>query len=515
MKTLSGLDASFLYLETPDMPMHVGSLHLYELPKGFKGSFTKLVQQHIQSRLHLAPPFTRQLAFMPFDMGHPAWVEAPVVDVAFHIRKVTMPKGASVRDVEAMCAKLHAELIDRTHPLWEFYVFERFADDSITTHKGHDPKRLAAFYSKIHHAALDGQGGSVLANAVLDLTEIPREVPPPDPNTRAIKLKASEQQVGKLVGAVFSNTLAQYAKIVRALPQAAASVGGTVMNAAKRSATANTASRGSRLPVQIAPKTAFNQNLTPARTFSTVSLPFGECRAMGKAVGASFNDIVLWLCATALRDYLKEHGGIPAKPLIAAMPVSLREASNTELNNQASMSLVNLGTHIAHPMKRLQAIMESTAAVKASLANLKSVIPTDYPGLLAPWLVGGLTKLVSNTGLIERLPAVANLVISNVPGPNVPLYMAGARMLTFHPLSIVTHGMGLNITIQTYAGSVDFGIVADKKAAPQLQHLAKGLRDAFAQAQALMAAAAAAQAAPPSAPAKKAVRRAASRKTSK
>jgi len=208
-------------------------------------------------------------------------------------------------------------------------------------------------------------------------------------------------------------------------------------------------------------------------------------------VGGSFNDIVLWLCSTALRTYLQQHATLPAKPLVAAMPVSLREESNKELNNQASMSLVDLGTHLADPLKRMNAITASTTKVKTALVSLKGVLPTDYPSLLAPWIVGraarAALKAYGSGSLAERLPAVANLAISNVPGPQVPLYLAGARMLTFHPLSIVMHGLALNITVQTYAGSVDFGLIADKKAVPHVQDLATALEAAFEEAQKLYA----------------------------
>jgi diacylglycerol O-acyltransferase len=163
MKSLSGLDATFLYLETPETPMHVGSLNLYELPKGFKGSFHKAVQQHIAKRMHLAPIFSRRLAFMPFDLGHPIWVEADEVDLDFHIRKVP-GKQLSVKQAEAMAAKLHGQLIDRQHPLWEFHVFDDIKAPADLGLEG----KLVGFYSKIHHAALDGKGGTVLANAVLD-----------------------------------------------------------------------------------------------------------------------------------------------------------------------------------------------------------------------------------------------------------------------------------------------------------------------------------------------------------
>ncbi len=489
MKTLSGLDATFLYLETPQMPMHVGSLNLYELPPGFRGSFLKRVQAHMAQRLHLAPILHRRLAFMPFDLGHPVWVDAGEVELDWHIRRV---EGGpfTPRQAEAIAARLHGEPIDRSRPLWEFHVFERIE----LTRPGPDGRprtqRVAGLYSKIHHAALDGKGGTVLANAMLDLTPTPREVPPPDPARRP--RGAGELKVGQMIGAVFSNSLAQYAKIVRALPAAASGLGRTV---ARQSLGGGAASAGRlarlkpRLPVALAPHTPFNAAITAQRSFATTSLPFAECRALAKAVGGSFNDIVLWLCATALREHLTRHASLPRKPLVAAMPVSLREDSNQELNNQASMSLVALGTQISDPLKRLQAIMGSTGKVKQALGQVKGLLPTDYPSLLAPWLVSGVARAALRTyrvrGVAERVPMLANLAISNVPGPQVPLYLAGARMLSFHPLSIITHGLALNITVQTYAGSVDFGLIADPHAVPHLDDLAAALPAALVQARAL------------------------------
>jgi diacylglycerol O-acyltransferase / wax synthase len=492
MKSLSGLDATFLYLETPETPMHVGSLNLYELPPGFKGSFHKAVKQHIAKRMHLAPIFSRRLAFMPFDLGHPIWVEADSVDLDFHIRKVP-GKQLTVRQAEAMAAKLHGQLIDQHHPLWEFYVFDDIKAPASMGVQG----KLVGFYSKIHHAALDGKGGTVLANAVLDLSATPREVAPADGSRKG--RTAADLKIGEMIGAVFSNSIAQYAKLARSLPTAATSLGSTV---ARRSFSGGDGVAGMRprSPITLAPKTIFNVGITRERVFATATIPFAESKAMAKAVGGSFNDIVLWICSTALRNYLARHATLPKKSLVAAMPVSLREESNKEMNNQASITVVDLGTQLADPLKRLNAIMASTAKVKEALVNLKSVLPTDYPSLLSPWVMGGaaraLFKTYGKSGVAEKLPTIANVAISNVPGPQVPLYLAGARMVTFHPLSIVMHGLALNITIQTYAGRVDFGIVADKKAVPHLQDLADALEAAFEEARGLFAAAPAASAPP-------------------
>jgi len=463
MRSLSGLDATFLYLETPETPMHVGSLHLCELPKGFKGSFRAAVQAHLRKRMHLAPLFSQRLAFPPMNLGHPLWVDAGDVDLDFHVRRA---KGGAltVRQVEAAAARLHAQLIDRARPLWEFHVFEEVKPAAGMAVQG----RLAAFYSKIHHAALDGKGGTVLANAILDLDPVPREVPPPRTPLRPADLK-----VGQMVGAVFSNSMAQIAKLARALPATASSL-------------CAAATRGGS-PLQLAPRTVFNVGIGTGRSFATASLPMADCRALARSVGGSLNDVVLWLCSTALRSYLHKHASVPRRSLVAAMPVSLRDDGNTDLNNQASITAVQLGSQFADPLRRMSAIMDSTGKVKQALGQLKSVLPTDYPSLLAPWLVGGAGRMLLKTygrgSIAQRLPAVANLAISNVPGPPVPMYLAGARLLTFHPLSIVLHGLALNITVQSYAGRIDFGLVADSKAVPRLGELAKALETAFEEAQ--------------------------------
>lgn len=479
-KQLSGLDATFLYLESPETPMHVGSLNLYALPSGFKGDFTEALRRHIARRMHLAPLFSNKLGPMPFDLGHPVWLHDPAVDLKRHIRRETLPKPGSLQQLEDACAHLHAQLLDRSRPLWEFVVFE-----GVQAPKG---EHWVGFYSKIHHAALDGKGGTALANAVLDITAEPREVPPPDPQR---KPRRGDMKVGEMIGAVLSNSLAQYAKIAQSLP---AAVGALTHSAAGMGAGAlKKVLARPKLPTLLAPKTPFNRAITATRVFATATLPFAGLRAaakaaaerMGAAGRGSLNDAVLFVCSTALRRYLQRHHALPRKPLVAAMPVSLREESNKELNNQASMTLVDLATQQADPARRYAAILESTAKVKAALVNLKSVLPTDYPSLFAPWLMGGLNAAYTRISLTERMPALANVVISNVPGPAAPLYMAGAKMLTYHPISIVVHGVALNITVQSYAGRVDFGLIACGRAVPDLRTLAADIEAAYAELQAL------------------------------
>ena len=463
MKQLSGLDATFLYLESAQTPMHVGGLHLYELPKGFKGDFSKVVREHIRSRIHLAPIFTNRLIFMPFDIGHPAWHTDPTVDLDYHIRHVSLPKPGTLAQLEAACAKLHMQLIDRNRPLWEFYIFTGLKTKQI------------GFYTKVHHAALDGQAGTALANAVLDIGPKPRKVAPADPS-RAIKA-TPVPGIGTLLSAAFSNTLAQYAKIARSLPAAASAVGGAISNSSGLT---------KKAAGILAPRTVFNAALSTQRVFVTAAMDMARAKAIGKSLDASLNDVVLFVCSTAMRNYLLLHDALPRKSLVAAMPVSLRAAGNKEFNNQASMMLVSLGTQYAEPKKRLAAILESTAKVKDGLQRLKNVMPTDYPSFLAPWLVGGIASAYNRSGIASALPMPANVVISNVPGPTAPLYLAGAQMLTFHPVSIIVHGIALNITVQSYAGSIDFGLIACKKAVPDLRKLAAALSDALDELEALV-----------------------------
>ena len=457
-KSLSGLDASFLYLETPEQPMHVASLCVYEVPSELKHDFDAEVVAHLKKRLHLAPIFTNVLAHQKYGLGHPHWEHVDEVDFDYHVQHIKVPKPGSMRQLEAAVGKEHSRLLDRSQPLWQFTIFSGLKTGEI------------GFYGKVHHAALDGKGGIVLANSILDLSATPREVPPAIARTAPPK---TSMKIGEMIGAAFSNSLAQYAKIAKSLP----SLAGAVVQAA--SPMLKKAMSNRKVPFNFAPRTPFNVNISAKRNFSTATLSFAETRAAAKVLGGSVNDGVLFVCASALRTYLKSHNALPKKTLVAAMPVSLREESNKELNNQASMVLAELGTHHGDAAKRWTAILTSTNKIKESLKSLKSVLPTDYPGLLAPLMVSRLNAAVASTKLMERMPPVANVVISNVPGPQVPLYLAGAQMKTFFPVSIITHGLALNITVQTYCGRIDFGIIACKEAVPDLHDFAVAIAGGF------------------------------------
>lgn len=469
MRQLSGLDAGFLYIESEQTPMHVGSLTLYQRPTG-GGNFARAVLEHIKSRLHLAPIFNQRLALMPFDLGHPVWVEADALNFDYHFQTHSIARGSrpgSQAALEALVAGLHEQMLDRAQPLWQFHLIEGLADDRV------------GFYAKVHHAALDGAAGVLLANALLDLSAVPRVVEAPQAHT---KVKAPSRS--KLIGSLFSNTFAQYAKLVRTLPGAVKRVADVAMAKGVAGTIAATREFGRELS---APKTPFNVSIEAKRRFAMCSLPLSDIKAISAACDATVNDVVMALCSGALRRFLISLDALPARSLIAAVPVSLRELGDQKMNNQVSMVPCSLGTDIKTAEKRLAAAKAAMGEIKGTLSNFKDLIPTDYPSLGAPWLIGGLATLAVKTRLADRLVMPANLVISNVPGPKVPLYLAGAKMLGYYPLSIVVHGMALNITVHSYAGQLDFGLIACARAVADLAPLAHAIEAEHVELKALAA----------------------------
>ena len=465
VKQLSGLDATFLYLETPEMPMHVGALHVFELPAGYKGKFITALRKHMTSRLPVAPVLRRRLWWMPLNLANPAWVDADP-DMRQHIVEITLPKGSGMSELEAQVSRLHPVLLDRKRPLWKFHIFEGLAPSA-------DGRKRVAMYTQLHHAAVDGQAAVALANAILDVTPLPRVIDTPAcKRPRTFRLEMTEMLRG-----VLGNQAQKVAQIVRNLPATV----GTLKDAAGTLISTSSLLTGKKASgnLTLAPRTPLNVSVTAARAFASVTLPKQEVKSLGKVHGATINDMVLMLCSSALRRYYGKRRMLPRKSLVAAVPISLREKGDTTADNQASMSLISLGTNLADPARRLAHVMAATAAMKTSMGSIKRILPTDFPSLGVPWLMEAATALYGKAKVADRIPQVANVVISNVPGPPVPLYMAGARMVTNYPTSIIVHGMALNITVQSYDCSLDFGLMADGAAMPDVRDLADDISMAF------------------------------------
>ena len=434
---LTGLDAGFLYLESAGTPMHVGSVMLIELPAKRGFDFHDALLAHMAERLPRAPALRRVLHEAPLDLGHPMWADADKVDLRKHIRRRRLPGKGGQSALMRLVGKLHAEVLDRSLPMWQFVVIENVEPGVV------------ALYSKVHHALLDGQGGIALAQAILDIAPVATK------RASAAKAKVAAPATLRkrdLARTATRSSVSQFAKLLRALP-ATLKLAGSVSQAASLVGSL-------RENLLMAPRTVFNVKIGPGRSFAALSLPLDEVKRVSRGFGASLNDVVLAICAGALRELLLGSEALPRKPLVAAMPVSLRESGNTEVNNQVSMVQCSLATDIADPVARLMAIRDSTAQIKRRVAAFKNLIPTDFPGLAAPIWASGLSRLWGSGRMAERLPALANVAISNVPGPPVPLYLAGARLRHYYPVSIVTHGLAFNITVQSYAGSLEFGLTA-------------------------------------------------------
>lgn len=459
MLPMTGVDGSFLNLETPQTPMHVGSLHLFEVPDGDVAGFHPMLVRHIAARLDRVPVFRRRLAPMPLQFANPVWVDDDGVDLDHHIRRVVLPAPGTREQLFRAAADLHSTLMDRSRPLWMIYVFEGLASGEV------------AYYIKVHHAVLDGQAGIALAQTLFDdAPHAPVRRRPRASGTPRVERPGT----AALAAAAFRHDAAQLVRLVRQLPEVARTLGGLL-----RAAGAELPS-GAPKSGRLAPRTVFNASVGTEREFAAVSIPLAQVKRIAAAHEAKVNDVVLAICSTALRGYLKAHGGIPRRSLVASMPVSLRAPGQAaDYTTQVTMALVSLASDVADPVRRLRAIRDAAGSVKSTIGRARNIIPTDFPTIGLPWITHGLATLAGRSHLADALPPLSNVVISNVPGPRGSLYGGLARMTSYWPLSIVEHGAALNITLISYAGELGFGLIAARNAVPDLAPIAQGLLDAF------------------------------------
>jgi len=474
---LSGIDASFLYLETPETPMHVAGLTYFELPPGFEGSFYQHFRRFFESRLHTIPIFSKRLAPALYDLDHPGWVDADELDLDYHLRETVLPAPGSEAQLEEVIGRLHANTLDRSRPLWQFYVITGLADGQ------------GVLYSKVHHAAVDGGAGMAINKALYDVSPMPREVEPP-PQTAASKpAPNSPTAVDPIKGIadIMGNMMRQQLKLWQAAPDIVNAMTNAFLAKPGETpkALSTLQSLVNQLPTLNAPRTPFNATITRERSYAARTISLSDAKAVAKASGGKLNDVVLAVCAGALRRYLSEKGQLPDKPLIAGVPISLREPGDTRQNNQVSGMLCQIATDIADPKERLAAIIRSSSQAKELAGTFRDAVPQDFAFVGAPILLQLVMLVYGRSGLADRLPIPMNVTISNVPGPPMPLYCAGAKVTALHPVSIPAHGAALNITVQSYMDGLNFGLTADRRAVPDVGRLGDYLVEA---AQALKAA---------------------------
>ncbi|MBN8508909.1 MAG: wax ester/triacylglycerol synthase family O-acyltransferase [Burkholderiales bacterium] len=450
---LSSLDASFLHIESAEMPMHVGSVHLLEAPAGRDGEFFEAVKAHVASRLHLAPVFTRKLALMPFELSNPVWVDDEFIDLDHHLRRVVLPRPGSWEQLERVVARLHSSLLDRSRPLWEFTVIEGLQSGEVV------------LYAKAHHAGIDGQAGQAVGRALFDPAPHGRVVRSPRRRPRSNRYQLG---MAELVAAALGNTVRQSAGLVRSVPDIARGLKSLVVPQPGPDGRRRWFARNLQV---FGPKTPFNAAITNQRNWAARSVSLAEARAIAFAVGGTVNDVVLATCSGAMRRYLAEYDALPARPMSAAVPVSLRAEGDTRADNQVSMMLMTLASNVDDPLERLLAIVAASKKTKRAMGAASAALPLDFPLLGAPWLMSGLASLYGRTRLVNVMPPLANVVVSNVAGPPAEVYFAGARMRSFYPVSIPAHGMALNITVHSYDGDLDYGLTACRRAVPDLGDL--------------------------------------------
>lgn len=469
MEQLSGLDGAFLAMETRSVFGHVGSVCIVDaLPS--EGLEPQLTLQHltqvIESRLPLVPLFRRRLVTVPFGLDHPYWIIDPEFDIEFHVRELALPSPGNDRQLSEQVARLHARPLDRSRPLWELYLISGL-------HGGR-----AAIYSKIHHAAIDGVSGGDILTAVLDVSPQGRELPAAEVSAGEQPPDAAQLLVRSVVNLARQplHAFQLVSDLARSIPGIANAFGAPIAQLMGGKDDDDVLSQTALR----APTTPFNAPVSPHRRWAFADLPLGEVKKLRKGVDGvelTVNDVVMALCAGALRRWLQLHEALPAAPLIAAVPVSVRTRDQKgEPGNRVSMMLAALPTNLSDPGDRLAAVHEAMRAAKDQHGAIPAGLLADVSQFAMPALANQAWRLSAKLRLFERVSPF-NLFISNVPGPNVPLYFAGAELLAYYPVSAVADGQGLNITVMSYRDNLYFGLVADRRLVPDLDVMAGFLRD--------------------------------------
>ncbi|WP_040481848.1 WS/DGAT/MGAT family O-acyltransferase [Luminiphilus syltensis] len=434
MKQLSGLDASFLYLETANQPMHISGLSIYtpETAPGGKVRFKQIID-NTAARIQKLPALTQRLAEVPFHLDHPYWVDDGTFDPEYHIRHLALPSPGDWRQLCILISRIHARPLDRARPLWEMTVIEGL--DNVD---GYPPGCFAVF-TKMHHAAIDGASGVEIAAAIHDLE-------PDGEVLEALEPRPAEKPPGALSLLAKSqiNTLKQPMRFLSVASNTIPGIAKAMM----------AIRRGDLKGVGKLPRTRFNRPVSPHRVFEAVRLPLQDIKAIKNALpGATVNDVALTIVGGALRRYLRHHGELPESSLVAMAPVNIRQGADAGSggNVVAAMS-VSIHTDVDDPMQRLRTVNDAAGNAKKRAAVIGAKSMTDYSQFIPSTLTAQAAKLVTRWGLVNQVNPIYNCVITNVPGPQVPLYNTGARMLSNFGTGPVVDGVGLFHVIGSYCG---------------------------------------------------------------
>jgi diacylglycerol O-acyltransferase len=451
MRRLGGLDAAFLYAETPAWHMHVSALLVVDPAEAPDFGFDA-VRATTVARLPSVPQFRWRPVEVPLGLDRPVWVEAEDFDPDYHIRRIGVPAPGGAAELGDLVGRLIGYKLDRSKPLWEMWVIEGLADGNV------------AVLTKIHHSIVDGVSGAGLAEILLDLEPVATG---PDPEVRESlhhhRVPSGWRLFGQgLLTAAFA-TPWRAARYSAELTRKAVTLAGLLRS-----------DRPPTLPLQT-PRTRFHAPITPHRSFAAASIPLARAKAIKRAYDVKLNDVVLALCAGALRRYLEDRGELPDQPLVAQVPVSLRAEGDEQVGTKVGPMFTSLATDVDDPVKRLLTIHEDTRRAKSmrqalSAQGIMSLTETTPPGLLTL-----AARMYTAAGLEQHGPPLYNVIISNVPGPPFPLYLAGGRLVRMYPMGPLILGGGLNITVLSYRDALDFGFLTCPENAPETDAIAAGI----------------------------------------
>jgi diacylglycerol O-acyltransferase len=455
---MPGVDAGFLYMETPTLHMHtlkVSIVDVSEVPGGY--SFP-MIKDEIMARLHLLPPFRRRVMQVPFQLHHPLWVEDRDIDPNRHVLLDKVPAPGGMEQLEEVIGRIASTPLDRSVPLWELHVCEGLADGRV------------AVVAKMHHALADGVAANALLANITDLTPDTRPAPvsdwrpEPTPQPRDVAKVALIDAIKQIawVPGLLLRTLLSIVAVIRQ----------------KRASDVRTP-----VPLIDTPRTSFNGAITARRSFATVSLPIDDFKRVKKAHGVTLNDVVLAAVGGALRSWLEEHDEHPSGSLVAGVPVSTDEAGSAPRlgGNAVSNMFTTLGTAIADPVERLLEVSRVTAEAKRMQRALGMKMLEDWVQFTPPAPFSAFMRAYSHLRGADYHPAPFNVVVSNVPGPTMPVWIAGARLTDLFSVGPILQGIGLNVTVWSYLDRMNFSFLACPDLLPDLRgladHLPAGLQD--------------------------------------
>jgi WS/DGAT/MGAT family acyltransferase len=455
MNRLSALDAAFLYTETPETPMHVAGLAMFAKPADGLDVFAAF-RSHTAERLSALPSYMRRPVSTPLGLDHPTWVGVNAIELDHHVRHLALPRPGNMAQLRELVARLHAAPLDRSRPLWEYYLIEGLESGGF------------AVYAKLHHSSMDGLAAMTTLPVIYDFSPAGQ----PTQNTAPVPAPSEPNDFIELTSTAVADLLRQGVRAARSLPKVARML-------AKNAPTLAKDARYLLSYARDIPRTPFNTTISSERVYATCSLRLHEAKELAHSLGGTINDVVMAVCAGALRRYLKERGALPEAPLAAAMPVSLRPPGDAKINNQVVFTFSRLPTHVALPLPRFAAARAASAEAKTFFADLRDFMTTDISILGAPLVFSAAARLMAATRAADRIPSWVNVIISNVPGPRNSMYCAGAPADHYFPVSVPYHGCALNITVHSYLDWLDFGLIACRRSVPEAQFIADSIADDF------------------------------------